>query len=217
MQQRGAVSLHLVLTIFLGLGMVLFGVLAVIAFSDNENIHATLDQRVASAQSQAKEEQKQQDAEENRKANDLPYRLYKAEAIDGGFQLQIPKTWSLYVGRNSSGTTQVDLAADPNVVIQNLGPGALNTHAFRLQLLRKNQTEIVKSYDAGIKKKKLSSKGITVSGIPATQFDGEIDSQRHNGSVVVLAVRDKTMILSTEDPKYRDEFNKILSTAVINP
>ena len=216
MNNRGTVNLHLVLTVFLGFGMVLFGVLAVLAYSDNERVHRDLNQTVAQAKSQAAAEQKKTDDEANRVANELPYREYVADAVDGGFKLQIPKNWSIYVGHNS-GQAQLDLASNPDKVTYNLSPGAINTQAFHLQVLKKSQQDVVRGYADLIKKKKLASRGIKVSGISGTYFEGQIDSNRHNGAVIVLAVRDKTMTISTEDRTYLAEFNKIVETASINP
>lgn len=216
-QQPKRLSLHLILTVFLGIGMVVFGVLAVIAYRDNEFVRGNLNQLVAAEKQKAMTEQKAIDAEANRKANDSPYRPFVAPPIDGSFELQIPKTWSIYNGRADSGKIQVNFIANPDVVINNTGNGAQNTQAFRLQLLRTSQQEIIKSYDEAIKKKQLTSKGVKVSGISATQLEGTIDSQRHTGVVIVVPVRDKTMVFSTEDRKYIDEFTKIVASAKINP
>jgi Flp pilus assembly protein TadG len=211
------ISLHLILTIFLFIGMLLFGALAVIAYNDSQTIHQTLDERTAAAKSAASEAQKKIDDEANRKANELPYKTYSAAAIDGGFQIQIPKSWSIYVGRNTTGATQLDLLANPDEVTVNLQTGGINTQALDVTLYRRSQQDVVKGYNDKIKAKKLSSKGITVSGISGTWLEGSIDDQRHTGVVVIIPVRDKTMVFSTEDMKYIDEFKKILDSAKIVP
>lgn len=217
MYEQKRISIHLILTIFLAIGMVVFGVLAVLAYRDNEYVRGNLNSLVKEESQRAREQQKQQDAEANRKANDQPFKTFTAEAVDGGFQLQIPKTWSIYYGRSSSGQTQVDFAANPDVVTMNLGRDARNTQAFRLQLRREAQSAVIKDYEALLKQKKLTSKGVKVSGLDATQFEGTIDSQRHEGAVIVVAVRDKTIVLSTEDKRYLNEFNAIVAAAKINP
>lgn len=215
-RQSGEVNLHLILTIFLAFGMVIFGVLAVVAYNQNTTTQDNHNQLVASAVQKATTKQKEIDSEANRKAGDLPYKTYTASGVDGGFQLQIPKSWSIYAAHNPTGTTQLDLAANPNVVDYTL-PNNTGTSALKLQLLRTSVQETVKNYDQRVKKKQLTSKGITVSGISGTWLEGQIDEQRHNGVVIILAVRDKTMIISTQDRTYLDEFNKIISTAKITP
>lgn len=216
-QSQKRISLHLILTIFLAIGMLVFGILAVIAYRDNEFVRGNLNQIVEAEKQKTKSEQKALDAEENRKANDNPYRTFTAQPVDGGFQLQIPKTWSVYNSRATTGKVQVNLIANPDVITNNTGSGAQNTQAFRLQLLRTTQQEVVKTYGEAIKKKQLSSKGVTVSGISGTQLEGTIDAQRHTGVVIIVPVRDKTMVFITEDRKYLDEFNKIVAAAKITP
>lgn len=218
METGGRVNLHIVLTIFLGLGMLLFGVLAVLAYNHDATSTANINQTVAKAKSEAAAKQKKADDEANRIANELPYRTYTALPVDGGFSLKIPKSWSIYAAHGSdSAVTQLDLMADLDVVNNNLASKALNTHAFRLQLLNKTQTTVIRSYDDKIKKKEVSSKTIQVSGINATWLEGSIDDQRHNGVVVILPVRDKTMVINTDSRDFLTEFNQILAEAKINP
>jgi hypothetical protein len=217
MQQRGEINLHLVLTIFLGLGMVLFGVLAVVAYRENTFVTNNLSQLNAKAAAEAADKQKKEDDLAHIKANQEPYRVYTADPVHGGFQLQIPKNWSLYAGTNNSSLTQLDLAANPDVVKMNIGTGAVNTYAFHLQLRKASVASINRAYEPSLKNKTLTSKGVVVSGIQGTWFEGTIDQQRHNGVIVVIPVRDKAMVISTENRNYLNEFNKILSTAKIIP
>lgn len=217
MNQRGQVNLHLLLTIFLGVGMVLFGALAVYAYMEREDAVDNLNIKVKAAVTKAVEAQKKQDTEENRKANDLPYRVYAADQIDGGFQLQIPKSWSLVANKNADPSTQLEILSNPNAVVNNMAQNAINTQGFKMLLLKKSQTEVIKNYDALVKQKKVTSKAAQVSGISATRFEGQIDNQRHTGVAIVFPVRDKTVVMITENMNYKDEFEKIVSTAKINP
>ncbi|HSX41179.1 MAG TPA: hypothetical protein VLF21_00880 [Candidatus Saccharimonadales bacterium] len=218
MHNGGRVNLHIVLTIFLGLGMVLFGVLAVIAYNHDAVTTANLNDTVSRAKAAAAADQKKLDDAANIKANELPYRTYTALPVDGGFSLNIPKSWSLYAGHNSTDSVvQLDLIADLDVVNNYLNNKVINTHAFHLQLLNKTQTNVIRSYDDKIKKKDVSSKTVQVSGINATWLEGAIDDQRHNGVVVILPIRDKTMVISTDSHDYLSEFNNILSQAKIIP
>ncbi len=197
--------------------MILFGVMAVLAYRSSSSATENLDSQVATARQDSAAKQKKLDDEANVKANESPYRTYTAEAVDGGFQLQIPKSWSLYAGHNSGSTIQLDIAANPSIVNYNLASGGISTQAFKLQLVRKSAQDVVKGFDEKIKKKEVTSSSLKVSGITATKLDGAIDDQRHNGSVIILTVRDKTMIITNEDKNYTSEFQQILSSAKINP
>jgi hypothetical protein len=214
---RGEINLHLVLTVFLGIGMVLFGALAIYAFRDNDNIHRNLNAIIASAKDKAAADQKNKDEADFKKQNELPYKTYIADAVDGAFKLQIPKNWSVYTGKSDTGTTQLDLRSDPDVVSIALNNG-ISSNAFKLQILRQGQPEVLQSkFQDKIKTKKVTSKQITVSGISAIQLDGLFDDQRHNGVVTILPVRDKTMVISTDTHNNLTEYNQILSSAQISP
>jgi hypothetical protein len=214
---RGTASLHLILTIFLGVGMVLFGVLATYAWTDNSNIHSTLDQRLAKAKTEAAAKQKDEDTLANQKANELPYYSFVANAQDGAFTLQLPKNWSIYNGRSAAGSVQLNMLSDPETVVDNLGGNAQNTHALVVQLLRQSQTEVLQKYSEKVKLKKLTQSSVEVSGMAAVKLEGAIDEQRHTGILIVLPVRDKTLTFTVQDMKYAEQFNKIVSTAKINP
>ncbi len=217
MKPHRQLNLHLALTIFLGIGMVLFSVLAVLAYRENIFTQSNLSRLNTEAGNEAAAKQKQIDDAANIKANQEPYRTYTAEPVNGGFQLQIPKNWSLYAGNNTSPQIQLNLAANPHVVVVNGEQSGNNAYGFHLQLRKASATSINKGFGASLKKKILTSKGVTVSGIAGTRYEGVIDQQRHNGVVVVLPVRDKTLVISVENPQYLNEFEKILSTAKIIP
>lgn len=195
--------------------MVLFGVLAVIAYRDNAYINQNHDTLVASAQKQSATDQKKLDDDAYHKANEEPFRLYTATSVDGSFQLQIPKNWSIYANHSTSGQAQLDLSSDPDVV--DVTTGAVNSHAFKLQLLRRSLADVLSTLDAKVKKKKLASTPVTVSGISGTKYTGAIDDQHSNGILIVIPVRDKTMTLSVENSRYQDEFAKIVASAKVNP
>ena len=217
-QQAGEISLHLILTIFLGIGMALFGILAVVSYTDSRNIHATFNDRVKTSTTSAIATTKAKDKEEFRIASELPYRTFTAEPTDGSFEIQIPKNWSIYTGRSTTGVNQLNLISDPQAVVENLPANTPNnTHALRLQIIRRTPAEVLRSYDDKLKKNSLKSSPTTVSGISGTRLEGLLDDQKHTGVAIILAVRDKTMLLSTENNSYLNEFNKIITDAKINP
>ncbi|HVE80567.1 MAG TPA: hypothetical protein VNA68_00255 [Candidatus Dormibacteraeota bacterium] len=212
---RGEVSLHLVLTVFLGFGMVFFGTLTVLAYNARNSLQTDFDSKVARAVVEAKQKQKEEDTVKSQREAQLPYKTYVADEVNGKFELQVPKNWSVLSEYAAAGTNQLNLIAGPDYVYVN--KDSRNTFAFQLELLRKPAAEIIKSYQDKVKKKTLTQKAVKVSGLDATQFEGVIDNENHNGVMVVLSVRDKTMALSTENRDYLPEFNEILAKIKINP
>ncbi len=216
MKQSGEISLHLLLTAFLGFGMVLFGVLAVIAYQDNHTTQTHLHELNAAAATQAAASQKQVDTAAAAKANEQPFQTYTADPVFGSFQMQFPKNWSLYAAKNPGTGTALDLIADPSVVTNNLN-GSINTHQFELVLSSQALVDVNKTFEAPLKKGTITSKPYTVSGIPATWYQGTIDSKGHQGVVVTLQDRNETMIITDDTMTYITEFGAILQSAVIHP
>ncbi len=218
MQQRGEINLHLILTIFLGIGMLLFGFLAITTYQKNTNIEANLAQTNAVAASQAATKQKHADDVANAKANELPYKTYTAPAVDGAFQLQFPKNWSVYSAQNpNGGTASLEVLAGPNTVTEDLSGNAVNNYPFRLRLLNSTLSQVNQSFDVNLKNGTLASKSITVSGISAGWLKGAIDTQHKNSVIVTMQVRDKVMTLETDGSDYLSEFQTILNNAKIHP
>lgn len=217
MNERGTLNLHLILTIFLGFGMVLFGALAIISYHHDSTTQANLAIINAQVAKDASEKQKHEDDVANTVANELPYRTYTADPVDGGFSLQIPKEWSLFANKNAGSSTQLILTSHPSVITIHQGAGALNSQAFELQIQNRRVAEINRGFEDKIKSKKLISKSVTVSGIQGSWYEGVIDEQRHNGVVVTLPVRDKSIIIKTDSHDYLNEFKTILDGAKIIP
>lgn len=217
MNHRGEVSLHLILTIFLGLGMLLFGVLAIVAYQDNSHTQHHVNSLKAAAAEQAAAAQKQSDTIANAKANELPYRTYTADPVDGSFQFQFPKNWSVYAAKSPGQSPSIDLISDPDVVNNFTSGSSINTHQFELQLVNQSLSQVNKSFEQALKKHTLTSKPTTVSGIPATWYEGIIDSKGHNGIIVTLTDRNQTMIITDDTHSYVNEFTAILASAKIVP
>jgi hypothetical protein len=213
--QSGQVNLLLLLAIFFGIGTVLFGALAVVAFNQRNQSQATIDNQITRAVTKAKADQKKASDEQHAKENQLPYRTYTAAQADGAFQLQIPKNWSLYAERANVGQTQLTLIANLDAVTVNKGGN--NTQPFKLQLLRQTALDVVKKYQQDIKTKKIAAKTVKVSGIDATQLEGVLDTERHDGVMIIVPVRDKALVFVTESRSYVKEFSEIVGTAKINP
>lgn len=196
--------------------MVLFGVLAVVAYRDNTTTQANLKVTTAKAAAVAAANQKAADTVANQKANELPYYTYAADSVNGGFQLQFPKGWSSYAQSGDAGVT-LNVLAQPGTVVANNRTGSINSYPFRVQLTDKATLAVNKDYAELIKKKKVTQKPYAVSGIQGNWYEGAIDDKRHVGVIVVIPLRDKTMIFETDSKTYLSEFQQILSTAKITP
>jgi hypothetical protein len=102
-------------------------------------------------------------------------------------------------------------------VVNNYLDGTINTHQFELTLNSETLVDENKTFESALKKGTIISKAYSVSGIPATWFQGTIDSKGHQGVVVTLQDRNETMVITDDTMDYLSDFVAILNSAVIHP
>lgn len=210
----GGVNPLLALAIFLGIGMVLFGAVSIVSFRRASEATVILEKAKSEAFAAGEAKQKKADEERFTEEQKTPFRSYVAPTLFGGFELKFPKVWNLYVIENDSATNQVDLTAHPTLV--RFLPKADNAYALRALLSKELKDVAYKRYESQVKSGKLKAKTVTVSGIESIRLEGRYD-QKHDGVVVLIPVRDKTLILISEDPKYLADFEQVLAQSKIIP
>ncbi|HSH31822.1 MAG TPA: hypothetical protein VK963_04125 [Candidatus Saccharimonadales bacterium] len=210
---QGGINLTAALIVFLSFGVVLFGALSVISFSASQR--ATTSLRAATGQSydQGRKDQKAEDQAQAEAEAQSPYRSYIAPAVYGGFEIKFPKNWNAYVVENTS-ATPLSLTLHPDFVKQL--DGGDNVYATQIYLSRELYAAALRRYDEPLKKRLLTKRAVTVSGISGTWLEGKVDG-RHDGVMVIVPVRDKVIKFSTDDKRFLDSFNQILAQAVITP
>lgn len=210
----GDVSITTLLIGFLGFGFVLFAALSLYAFSQAHTATTTLNIQKQAAATAAAEFQKQADAVATVKASESPYRSFTASVDFGGFVINFPKNWSGSASESTQSTTQVILALNPDFVRQT--DGTANPVAAKVVLIQQLMTTALTQLNPLIQIGRLKQQDVTVSGIKGTLLTGKFDDKQ-TVREVLLPVRDKTLIFSTEDTKYAAEFDQILAQAKINP
>lgn len=211
--EHGEVNLLVLLAAFLGLGMIIFAILAVMEFGDSHQATATLSTQKQQAYASGQAAQKAADDQASAAAKETPYRIYTAPAFAGSFVISFPKDWSAAVTESESASTQVDLRVNPDFVTTQ--GQATQPVAVHVRLLSQPATQI----NAGVTAnpaKGLKISTVTVSGIQSSEYIGPYD-QTHTGTMVVVPVRDKSLVFYNEDAKYASEFSQVLAQAKINP
>lgn len=199
---------------FLGVGFVLFAVLSLYAFSTAHTATATLTSQKQAAASVAAEAQKKADAAATLSASESPYRSFTASSDFGGFVINFPKNWSGAASENTQTTNQVILTLNPDFVRQT--NGTANPLAAKVVLVQQLTSSLLTQLSSQIQMGRIKQQDATVSGLKATQLTGTFEDKVTVREVLV-PVRDKTIIFSTEDAKYSSEFDQILAQAKINP
>lgn len=217
LNQSGRVNLLLLLAIFFGIGTVVFGSISIVSYDAKVKAESNRDAQVNAAVSKAVEKAIKEDEAADIKAAESPYRTYTADGVFGGFSLDIPKSWNIYAEKSVSAQTQLTLIASPDSVSVDRALGR-QLQPFKATLVQKSAQSIASSYQERIKRKKLTSSTVTVSGIQSTQLVGTFSEEQTQPTTLVLVpVRDKTLQFANDDRNYTEQFGKILASAKITP
>ena len=203
----------LVLVILLGLGTVVFGVLTVTFSGKATTATNTATARAIAAATAAKSDQQKEDDASYTKANESPFRAYTAPEAFGSFVINFPKSWSSSVDEETSGT-QVNLVLNPDFVRKTNETN--NPFAASIQFIERSKDDYMTQFTSRIKIGTIKQADTTVSGQPAFDLTGQFSDHLIVREVVV-PVRDKIMIFTTENSQYATEFGDILAQAKIIP
>jgi hypothetical protein len=212
--RAGKLNLFIILIVFLGIGLILFGGLSIYAFGKANTATSTLEKQKSVAVSDAIKKQQAADYLSNLKSNESPYRTYTAPVDYGSFQITFPKNWSAYDQESVQSQTQVVLSLNPDFVYQT--NGQFNPAAVRVTLTQQLTTTVLSAFKDQLRTNKMKQQDITVSGLKGYDLTGAFPDKK-TIRAIYIPIRDKTMIISTEDKNYADEYNQILAQAVINP
>jgi len=136
-----------------------------------------------------------------------PLRTYQSPSTSGSVVIMYPKTWSAFVTENSAqGTAPIDGYFHPSFV-----PGLQSgtDFALHIQVLAQSYDTIMQQWSSKLRTGKVKITPFRAAKVPAvlgSRVDGEIDTNKQ-GSVVILPMRDKTLVLTTQSPAFENDFN----------
>ncbi len=211
--ERGNVDpllLPFIVVMLLALG---FGVFSVWAFSSYNDQKSNVDAIVAVEVVNAEKAQEQALRAEFNEEQKNPNKTYTSPSALGSVKIVYPKSWSAYVQAQETGTVKFEGYFHPDYVPST---DSKVLYATRVSLSRSDYTKELASYQKSVEKGDLSAKAITISGAQGTRLDGLIERDV-TGAVVLLPLRDKTLIISTESTDYMADFNKIISKLTYSP
>lgn len=186
------------------------------AFGQRQDYKNNFDKKLSQEVAKAKAEQKTQLEAEFAEREKSPAKTFKGSATYGSITFDYPKTWSGYVDQSNS-STPINGYFFPDVVPA-VGSGGSPPTAFalRVELLNADYAQTLKQFDSQTQQGKLTAAAYVppkMAGVAnvqtGTRFDGELESNIQ-GSMVIIKVRDKTLKLYTQSPKYLADFNQIV-------
>lgn len=213
LNEKGSVDplmLPFIVVLILALGFGVFSVWAYSSYNDQKsNVDAIVAVEVVKAEEAQAEVLRAEFAEEAKNPN----KTYISPTALGSVKIVYPKSWSAYIQAQETGTIKLEGYFHPDYVPST---DSEILYATRVSLSRSDYTKELASYQKSVDKGELSAKSITVSGVKGTRLDGLIEKEV-NGAIVLLPLREKTLMVWTESTDYMNDFNKIISKLTFSP
>jgi len=213
--EEGSLFIPLVLVITLLVAVSGFAIWAFMGMQDYKN-NSDQKSAVAAEKAVAAEDKKKDAIYAELEKN--PFRTYKGPETYGTLTLQYPKTWSAYVVEGgASSSAVVDGYFQPGVV-----PVTNSTipMALRIQVIGSAYDTQLASLQGQVKAGKVTVTPYRLPKVPSilgTRLQGQVNT-KNQGIMVMLPLRDKTLLIWTEGTQYVTDFEKnILPNATFVP
>lgn len=213
-EQRGVANPLLVMCILLGsLALVLGGAFTWAYFNYidyKDNVQAKVEEAVTKAVNEQIEADKKDFLEQEKQ----PYSKITAPDDLGAVSFSYPKTWSVYIARDGLRGESYEAYLHPGAV-----PATSISTPFATRLIISNDIyeEYLRRYDGLLKKGDLRSNPITINNQTGVKLDGKFSSTR-SGAMVVMKVRDKTVIVASDSTEFTKDFDEVVVKSIdFNP
>lgn len=217
--ESGEANAFLIAAIFLGVAAVALGVAFGWAFMQMNDYRDNSDQKVNVAVEEARAAQKIESAQVCAEEAKLPHLVFTGPADFGSVKFEYPKTWAVFVEKDGTGatsTTQYTAYFNPKIVPP---INAKTPLALRMNIESKAYDQVLKTYDAKIKKGELKASPVTLGqtadfrGYEGMRIDGLFE-EGITGSAVIFKIRDKTLTLRVDSQNYMGDFNETILTTL---
>lgn len=165
--------------------------------------------RNAVAAEVAKKETQMEEAFAEREKD--PYQDFAGPVDYGSFSFKYPRTWSQYIAKDAVNGGDYEAYFNPYAVnpVSNF-----TINALRLRIRDVSFDSVARSYESSIKNGTLTLKTQTVGGVLANIYTGEV-AKDMSGAVMILKLRDKTVLLQTDSMNFIDDFYRIIESVTL--
>lgn len=189
-----------------------FIILFIVFYTKYIEASTSLDAQIESAVATAVNEKAESMEKEFSEREKDPYKTFAGPADYGELSFSYPKTWSVYIAKDAANGGAYEAYFSPSEVapITEQTPNSL-----RLSILDSSFESVAASYDSLVTKGSLSLQVVKINGQTANRYDGTFASGL-KGSMIVLKIRDKTVVMRTDAEIFLEDFNKVIETINFN-
>lgn len=192
--------------------VLLTGGMAIWAYFSYNDQKTNVDGKIDLAKAEAKKQQADDDEVKFAQREKEPNRQFAGPDDYGRLVFDYPKTWSVYEARDVSRGGTYEAYLNPITVPP---VSATQQFALRVTIEEKDYDQVVKSYEALVKKGDLRTSATSANGNNGTRIDGNF-TKDIRGSAVIYKVRDKTVTLRTDADTFKPDFENIIKTINFN-
>ena len=138
-----------------------------------------------------------------------PNRQFAGPEDYGQLSFDYPKTWSVYVNKDSSTGGTYEAYLHPVVV-----PAVSQSERYALRVIIENKDydDVVDGYNRLVTSGELKASSFVVSeGASGTRLDGAF-TKDIRGSAVIFKIRDKTVTIRTDADTFKSDFDALIKT-----
>lgn len=170
------------------------------------------DAKISTAVTTGVKDQADKDAANFLEKEKQPNRQFVGPDDYGRLAFDYPKTWSVYVNKDTSSGNTFEAYLNPASV-----PPVKSTtqYALRVTIVQQDVENVLASYDSSVKRGDLKATAIKADGTDGTRLDGNF-TKDIRGMAVVFKIRDKTVTIRSDAETFRGDFDALVSTITFN-
>ncbi len=207
---RGSIDIFALLFGVASILLVIAIVFAGWAWSGRSDFKNNSDEKAAAAVEAAREDLRVELDAEFAEREKEPFKTYTSPNTFGSVVITYPKTWSAHVQEPLSGQTPINGYFHPGFVPSTSGNE--NLFALRFEISEQSLDRELASFDGAVNRGDATASAFRSpvdSADNGFRIDGSYATGK-NGSVVLLPLRDKTIIIAAESQQFVDDLDSII-------
>jgi len=170
------------------------------------------DAKISTAVATGVKDQADKDAAAFLEKEKQPNRQFAGPDDYGRLAFNYPKTWSVFVNKDTSSGTTYEAYFNPATV----PPIKSDTqYALRVTIVQESVEKVLADYDRLVKDGELKASAVKADGTDGTRLEGNF-TKNIRGLAVVFKIRDKTVTIRSDAETFRGDFDALVSTITFN-
>jgi hypothetical protein len=209
--QRGAISLLSIFSTLITLFFIVAVCMTVVFYRGENKYKNDSNQLIASAVTAAKQKQQSTDQSVFATESLQPLQPFVGPEAYGTVTMYYPKTYSAYIAVNSSNSSPINGYFEPGYVPDTTN--LANAFALRLQVDAQTYDQVLTQFTSIAQQGLVTITAYSLPKVPSVvgvKITGHIETNVKSGTMIILPLRNTTLLVWTEAPQYESNFNTLI-------